>query len=258
MTVAETETSPLKVLVVDDERPARQGIRALLGSHADVVVVGEASSGQEAIAAIQQLQPSVVFLDVQMPDGNGFDVVRAVGVERMPVVIFATAYDEYALQAFETHAADYLLKPLERARFDEALARARTRVRQTTADERLARLLDAVADRRSYRQRFTVKVGNRMQFVPAAQVDYFEAEANYVRIHVAGKSFLVRESLTALGEQLDPARFLRIQRSLLVNVARIQEVESLYAGEYVLYLTTGRKLTTGRTYRAAIQAALGL
>ncbi|MBL8958868.1 MAG: response regulator transcription factor [Gemmatimonadetes bacterium] len=249
---------PIGVLIVDDERPARRGIRALLEAHPDMQVVGEAASGREAVAAIAAQNPALVFLDVQMPDGNGFDVVRRVGVERMPVVIFATAYDEYALEAFDAHAADYLLKPIDRARFDAALDHARARIRHTQADERLARLLAALDDRKAWKQRFTVKVGSRMQFIPTLHIDYFEAEANYVRIHAAGRTYLIRESLGALAGQLDPAKFLRIHRSYIVNLARVQEVESLYAGEFILYLTTGRKLTSGRSFRAAIQKALAL
>lgn len=250
--------SPITVLVVDDERPARRGIRALLEPHADMVVVAEAASGREAVAAIEQYRPALVFLDVQMPEGSGFDVVRAIGVDRMPVVIFATAYDEYALQAFDAHAADYLLKPLDRARFDTALDHARARLRHARVDERLARVLESLTQRTSWRQRFTVKVGNRVQFIPVLQVDFLEAEGNYVRIHAAGRSWLIRSGLGTLTGQLDPAKFVRVHRSLIVNVARVVEVESLYAGEYVLYLSTGRKLTSGRTYRSAVQGALGL
>ena len=250
----------ITVLVADDEPPARRGLRALLARQADVHVVGEARSGREAIEAIRSLKPDLVFLDIQMPDGDGFDVVREIGVERMPVVVFATAHDDYALRAFDAHALDYLLKPYDRERFESALhrARARLRPRAKQADERLLALVERLDGRAKYLDRLTVTVGSRMRLVDITDVDYFEAESNYVRAHVGMKSHLVRMTLTALAERLDPARFLRVHRSLIVQLARIAEVEPLFAGEYVLFLKDGRRLTTGRTYRAAVQQALRL
>lgn len=254
-------TTPLSILIADDEPPARRLIKSLLERHPDVDVVGEAGSGREAVAAIQALRPDVVFLDVQMPEGDGFEVVRAVGVERMPVVVFATAFDAYALQAFEAHALDYLLKPYERERFDDALHRARLRVRQARGSDVEARLhafvqqLDARASRLD---RIAVQVGARIRLLDTDDVDYFEADANYVRVHVGGKTHLVRSTLSALEEKLDPDRFRRVHRSLIVNVSRIVEVESLFAGEYLLFLRDGTRLTSGRTYRARVQDALRL
>ncbi len=254
-----TLTTPrITVLIVDDEPPARRGLRALLDGHADMVVIGEARNGTEAIAAIQALRPALVFLDVQMPESDGFDVVRAIGAERMPVVVFATAFDQYALQAFEAHALDYLLKPYDRARFDAALDRARLQVRRKTVDDRLLAFVDRLEGRPQYLTRLTVKTGTRTQFVAVASVDYFEAESNYVRLRVGDHSYLIRDTLTSLAERLDPAQFVRVHRSLIIQTSRIVEAESLFAGEYVLFLSTGRRLTSGRTYRAAVQAALGL
>ncbi len=246
------------VLIVDDEPPARRGLRAMLAEHSDIEIVGEARSGAEAIDAITSLRPDIVLLDVQMPDGDGFDVIRAIGVDHMPVVIFATAYDAYALQAFESHALDYLLKPYDSARLHSALHRARIQLRRRGVDDRLLAFIEKLDERARYLTRLTVKQGTRTQFVSIAQVDYFEAEANYVRVHVGERSHLVRETLTSLAEQLDPSRFLRVHRSLIVNISRVVEVESLFSGEYVLFLFNGRKLTTGRTYRPALQAALQL
>lgn len=248
----------ITVLIVDDEPPARRGLRELLEQQPDMCVAGEARSGEEAVEAIESLKPDLVFLDVQMPGGTGFDVVRAIGVDRMPVVVFATAYDQYALQAFEAHALDYLLKPYDRARFETALDRARLQLRQRSVDDRLLALIDRLDAPPRYLTRFALKIGARTRFLEVAEVDYFEAETNYVRIHVGDRSHLMRETLTALAGKLDPARFLRVHRSLIVNKTRVNEVESLFAGEYVLFLSTGRKLTTGRTYRAAVQAGLGL
>lgn len=278
----------MTVLVVDDEPPARRGLCALLARHPDVHVVGEAGSGREAVDAIRALRPDLVFLDVQMPDGDGFAVVRAVGAAAMPLVVFATAYDAFAVRAFEAHALDYLLKPYDRERFEAALDRARAALRaraelrgarpdaraNAPIDDRLAALLDQLEHRLGQRaedgaagrgdgaarwlERLPVSVGPRTRFVDVAAVDYFEAEANYVRAHVGPRSHLVRSSLAALGAKLDPSRFARVHRSLVVQLARVAEVEPLVAGEYVLFLTDGRRLTTGRTYRAAVQQALRL
>lgn len=251
-------TPRITVLIADDEQPARRGLRALLEAHDDIEVVGEARSGSEAVAAIEGRRPDLVFLDVQMPDGDGFEVVRQVGAARMPVVVFATAHDEYALRAFDASALDYLLKPYDRERFDIALERARQRLRRATADDRLRVVLEQLDARARGLQRIAVRQGARTVLVPVASVDYLEAETNYVRVHAGDRSWLVRDTLAGMAAQLDPARFLRVHRSLVVQLARIVEVESLFAGEYVLFLANGRKLTTGRTYRAAVQAALRL
>jgi two-component system LytT family response regulator len=250
----------IRVLVADDEPPARRGLRALLARQPDVHVVGEARSGREAIEAIGALRPDLVFLDVQMPDGDGFDVVRAVGAERMPLVVFATAYDAFALRAFEVHALDYLLKPYDRERFELALDRARAQLRGRAArpDERLAALVEQLEGRARWIDRLAVTVGARIRLVDVRDVDYFEAESNYVRAHVGPRSHLVRTTLTALEAKLDPSRFLRVHRSLIVQLARVAEVEPLFAGEYVLFLRDGRRLTSGRTYRAVVQDTLRL
>ncbi|HEX9936293.1 MAG TPA: LytTR family DNA-binding domain-containing protein [Longimicrobium sp.] len=252
---------PIAVLIADDEPPARRGIRALLEPHADLRVVGEAGSGREAVDAIRALRPELVFLDVQMPEGDGFEVVRTIGVEQMPITVFATAYDAYALQAFEAHALDYLLKPYDRARFDDVLARARAQVRQARgagADPRLLSFVRQMEERTRHLRRITVRVGHRVRLVDVDDVDYFEAETNYVRLHVGAASHLVRDTLTSLEGRLDPARFARVHRSLIVNLERVVEVEPLFAGEHVLSLRNGKQLTTGRTYRARVQEALGL
>jgi two-component system, LytTR family, response regulator len=251
-------TARISVLIVDDEPPARRGLRQLLEEHTDLTIVGEARNGREAIDAIRALKPAIVFLDVQMPEQDGFDVVREIGVEQMPVVIFATAFDQYALAAFEAHALDYLLKPYDRARLDVALDRARLQVKRATVDDRLLAFVDRIESRTRYVQRITVRTGARTQLVPVSSVDYFEAEENYVRLRTGDRSYLIRDTLTGLAERLDPAQFTRVHRSLIVQTSRVVEAESLVGGEYVLLLSTGRKLTSGRTYRAAVQAALGL
>jgi two-component system, LytTR family, response regulator len=252
------DNAPITVLIVDDEPPARRGLRTLLEAEHDLVVVGEARSGAEAVTAIREWRPDLVFLDVQMPDGDGFEVVRQIGPDQMPVVIFSTAYDHYALQAFEAHALDYLLKPYDRARLESALARARGQLRRRTMDDKLLALLTRVDDHARYAQRLAVKSGARTHFVPVANVDYFEAEENYVRIHVGDRSWLMRETLTGLAERLDPLRFVRVHRSIIVQLLRVTSVESLASGEYDMVLASGKTLTSGRTYRAVVQGALGL
>lgn len=248
----------LTVLIAEDELPARVGLRAMLARHPDVQIVGEATSGAETVAAIGTTHPDVVFLDVQMPDGDGFSVIRDVGVARMPLVIFSTAFDHHALQAFDAHALDYLLKPYDQSRLDAALTRARTQHLHRQSDDRLAHLLERLDGRSRWLQRIVVRHGARAQFVPTAGLDYLEAEGNYVRLHAGDKSWTVRESLAALESKLDPAKFLRVHRSLIVHLPRVVAAESLYAGEYVLTLANGRTVTAGRSYRAAVQGALGL
>ena len=177
-----SEAAHLRVLVVDDEPPARRGLKALLAAHADLEVVGEASSGADAIAKIRALQPSLVFLDVQMPEGDGFSVIREIGAERMPATIFTTAFDAYALPAFEADAVDYLLKPYDRERFEQALARARRQLAGDALQQQLARLLERLDGGSRYLQRLSVRQGARTQLVPVANIELFEAEANYVRL----------------------------------------------------------------------------
>ena len=250
--------SRISVLIVDDEPPARRLLRSLLDEQLDIEVVGEARDGTDAISAIRSLRPDLVFLDVQMPGQDGFGVVRTIGAGQMPLVIFATAFDQYALQAFEAHALDYLLKPYDRARFDAALDRARVQLRSQRVDDRLRAFIERIDARPSFLQRITVRNGTRSQFIPVASIDFFEAEENYVRLRVGDRSYLIRDTLTALTARLDARQFVRVHRSLIVQTARVVEVESLFSGEYVLLLSTGRKLTSGRTYRAAVQAALGI
>ena len=251
----------ISVLVVDDEPPARRRIRSLLAEQPDLEVVGECGNGREAIAAIRELRPDLVFLDVQMPEVNGFDVIETIGPAAMPVVVFATAYDEFALRAFDAHALDYLLKPFEQERFERTLERVRLqlrRVRDDGEDERLRALVRALRGETTRLERLPVRTGQRTRLIALDDVDYMEARSNYVRLHAGERSYLVRDTLSGLEARLDRERFVRIHRSLIVNMARVQEVESLFAGEYVLYLRGGVRLTSGRTYRRALEAAFGL
>ncbi|MBB4639513.1 LytR/AlgR family response regulator transcription factor [Longimicrobium terrae] len=250
----------ISVLVVDDERPARQRICALLEGHPDFAVVGECGNGREAVSAIREIHPDLVFLDVQMPEVDGFGVAEEIGADQMPMVVFATAYDEFALRAFDAHAIDYLLKPFDEERFQRTLNRVRAQLSGGRADmeERLRALVHEMSSQAVRMDRIPVRVGPRTRFVDLADVDYMEADDNYVRLHVGERSYLIRETMSALESRLPPSRFVRIHRSLIVNVARVQEVEPGFSGEYVVFLTCGARLTSTRTYRARIQAVLHL
>jgi two-component system, LytTR family, response regulator len=254
-------TAKIRALIVDDEPPARRRLRALLCAEPDVEVAGECGDGREAVERIRALRPDLVFLDVQMPEAGGFDVVAAVGPGRMPAVVFVTAYDEFALRAFEVHALDYLLKPFDTERFRAALHHAREHLRRKRTGElegRLVSLLEGLRPPPAYLERIPVRSGARIHLVPVDDVDYLEADDNYVRLHAGARTHLLRETLGALEARLDPARFLRVHRSLVVNLSRVAELESLGGGEYVLALTTGARLVSGRSYRAKLQDALKL
>ncbi|HUG40094.1 MAG TPA: LytTR family DNA-binding domain-containing protein [Longimicrobiales bacterium] len=252
-------TTTIRALIVDDEPFAREGIRLHLERHPDVEVVGEAGDGERAAEAIRMLDPDVVFLDIEMPEMDGFEVIEAVGVEAMPPVIFITAYDEFALRAFETHALDYVLKPVEPDRFARALDRARTHLRGSAGhalDRRLAGLMQEVRQRKKHLERVVVQKGERLHILLVEDVDWLEAAGNYVKLHVGGDTFLVRATLTSFEERLDPEAFLRVHRSIIVQKARIRELEPLLQGDYVLILADGTRLTTGRSFRSRIVAFL--
>lgn len=250
----------IRAVIVDDEPLARLRVRELLAAAGDIEVVAECANGEEAIRAIEESPPDMLFLDVQMPELDGFDVLQAVGVGRVPVVVFVTAYDQFALRAFEAHALDYLLKPFDDERFEAALQRARGRVHQQQGgalDLRLRALLEELRGSRSYLQRLVVPTGHRSIFIRTEEIDWIEAERNYIRLHVRGRAHLLRENLSRIESALDPARFCRIHRSTIVNIDRIQAVESLFQGEYLLVLHDGTKLTSGRSYRHNLHRVMG-
>ncbi|WP_163991419.1 LytR/AlgR family response regulator transcription factor [Pyxidicoccus caerfyrddinensis] len=254
-------TPRTRVLIVDDEPLARERLKDLLSEEADMEVIGECRDGREAIASIEAVRPDLVFLDVQMPAPDGFGVLRAVAPEKRPTVVFVTAHRDFAVQAFEANALDYLLKPFDQERFRMSLARARERRRSPATDllERLESLsLPRPPAQERYATRLITKVGWRMRFLRVEDIDYLEAEGNYVSVHLGKQSYLARETMSALEEKLDPAKFMRVHRSLIVRLDRIEEVEPLPPGEYVLLLRDGTKLTTGRSYRARLQQVLDL
>jgi two-component system, LytTR family, response regulator len=246
----------IRVLIVDDEPIARKGIRNHLARESDIEIVGECGNGLEAVSAIRDSKPDLVFLDIQMPELNGLGVIEAVGADRMPIVIFVSAYDRYTLQAFEVHALDYLLKPFETERFQRTLQRAREQLstRQTSQlNHRLLRLLESLEEKPKALERLVVKTSGRVYFVDVDEIDWIEAADNYVRLHVAGKGHLIHESLSSLEQKLDRARFVRVHRSRIVNTAKIKELHPLFHGEYVIVLHGGAKLTSGRSYREKLR-----
>jgi two-component system LytT family response regulator len=253
-------TAKIRTLIVDDEPLARERVRALLESEGDVEVIGECTNGKEAVSAIKSLRPELVFLDVQMPVLDGLAVVEAVGPDQMPAVIFVTAYDRYALRAFEVHALDYLLKPFDRERFQHALGRARDQLQHTKTAELNERLVALLEDNQSGKkplERLVIKAGGRVFFVRTEEIDWIEAAGNYARIHVGKEAHLLRETMSTLEGRLDTEKFLRIHRSTIVNVDRIQELQPWFHGDYVVILRDGTQLTLSRGYRQKMQELFG-
>jgi two-component system LytT family response regulator len=247
----------LRTLVVDDEAPARRRIRRLLAEEDGVAVVGECGDGESAVAMIAAERPDLVFLDVQMPERDGFEVVTAIPPVTLPAILFVTAYDRYALRAFEVHAVDYLLKPFSRERFRTALGRARERIAKRTQDAALESLTASLRHRQSFLSRVAVRSGARTIFVELAAVDWLEAADNYVRLHVRQREYLVRETLAALEAQLDPDRFVRIHRCAIVQLDRIAEMRPTSHGDAEVLLRDGRRLAASRTWRDRLQRLAG-
>lgn len=267
-------STPLRVVIVDDEPAARRGVVLLLARHASVVVVAEAGSGGEAVAAIRRESPDVVFLDVQMPGGDGFEVLRQLQPGTLPVVVFVTAFDHYALKAFEVNAVDYLLKPYEDERFhaavEHACGLARLRSAQSV-EQRLARLLEFVersprgagaagegsgASPEGYSDRILIKSSGEIHFLKVDEIDWIEAEGDYMKFHASGKSLLLRETMARLEARLDPRRFVRIHRSTIVNIDRVRKLSPTFIGEYAVVLNDGTKLKLSRGYHERLQELL--
>ncbi len=269
---------PLRVVLVDDEPWARKGLRVLLEPVPGVEIVGEAGNGAEAVEVIRDAAPDLVFLDVQMPEMDGFGVLRALGPERAPAVVFVTAYDEHAVRAFDANAADYLLKPFDDERFHRALDRARARVGDRRVRElasRLATLLAANgaesppplfahppvttedAPPAGPSDRIVLKSNGRITFLETASIDWIEAADYVVRLHAGGATHVLREPISDLERRLDPRRFFRIHRSTIVNLASVKEMQPLFHGEYAVILRDGTRLRLSRSRRDRLQALLG-
>jgi two-component system LytT family response regulator len=248
-----------QVLIVDDEPLARERLRQLVEAEPGLELAGECANGREAVAAVRNARPDLLFLDVQMPELDGFGVLEELGGERLPAVIFVTAHDRFALRAFEVHAVDYLLKPFDKERFQTALRRALDRLKRD--DGTLARQLSAlVADLRppaKSPERLAVKTAGRVLMLKLDEIDWIESADNYVSLHVGNQEHLHRETMSALEGRLPAEKFLRISRSTIVNVDRIKELQPLFHGEYVVILRNGTRLTLSRTYRDRLDQLIG-
>ncbi|MDB4950096.1 MAG: yehT 1 [Gemmatimonadetes bacterium] len=248
----------IRTLLVDDDALSRGRMRSLLERENDIELIGECVDGSEAIPRIRAEKPDLVFLDVQMPRVDGFGVVEAIGAERMPVVIFASAYVEFALRAFEAFALDYLLKPFDEERFRVTLDRARhaALARRSAADPRMSAFVDFLQapQKPQYPELIAIKTGDQFRFVEVKDIDHIEADGNYARIHIDKSQRLLHKTLTEMEERLlDPARFVRIHRSTIVNLSRIAAVEPLFHGELSVILKDGTRLVCSRRYRPKLQ-----
>jgi two-component system LytT family response regulator len=245
----------IRTLIADDEPLARSRLRQLLENEPDIELIGECAEGRGAVSTIQETKPDLIFLDIQMPELDGFGVVQALGADCVPVVVFVTAYDKFALRAFEIHAVDYLLKPFDRERFQTALRRAVERVKHREDSKLIEQQAALIAELKSPKitDRLAVKSGGRIIWVKLDEVDWIGSADNYAELHVGPKSHLLRETLGALETRLAPDKFVRISRSVIVNAGRIKELRRLFYGGYELTLHDGTKLTLSRRYRDKLQ-----
>jgi len=244
----------LRVLVIDDEPPARRKLLMMLAGEPDIDVVGQAANGIDAVAAIEKLKPDVIFLDIQMPGMNGFEVLEAIDTEAVPLVVFVTAFDQHAVRAFEVHAADYLLKPFDRTRLQNCLARLRDA--HESMDSKLKKLLEEFRPR-DYLTRVIVKSRGRVLFLNVEDVDWIETSANYVELHSGRNSYLLRETLQSLETRLNPRQFARLHRTIIVNIDRIRELQPWSHGDFIVILKDETKLRMSRRYRENLSSVWG-
>jgi len=249
-----------RVLIADDEPLARERLKMLLDGQEGFEVIAECQDGTSTLDTIRRTKPDLVFLDVQMPGANGFEVVSALKNKELPLFVFVTAFDKYALKAFDVHALDYLLKPFDRDRFDQTLTRARQQLERPTNGDLRTRLLALVKDLEPpppRLERFVIKSGGRVFFVRADEIDWIEAAGNYVKLHVGTETHLLRETMNAVEAQLPRETFYRIHRCHIVNIERVKELQPWFNGEYVVFLRTGARLTLSRGYREKLQDRIG-
>lgn len=255
----------IRALIVDDEPIARRGIRKHLQNETHVEIIGECANGREAIAAVEKQKPDLVFLDVQMPLMDGFEVVEAIGAKNLPVIVFVTAYDEHAIRAFEVNALDYLLKPVDGERFQKTLARAREQIsgsetkqleQKLTALLRSLEELKAESQQATYVERVVIKEAGRVFFVRVAEIHWISAHGNYVQLHAGRETHLLRETMDSMESKLDPRKFLRLRRSTIVRIECIKELHPLFKGEYAVVLKDGTRLQSSRRYRKNLDALL--
>ena len=256
-------TAKIKTLIIDDEPLARRNLRVLLEKDPQIEIIDECRNGHEAVKAINTHLPDLIFLDIQMPEMDGFDVLARVGPEQIQAIIFVTAFDQYALKAFEVHALDYLLKPFDDERFVQALERAKSQISASEIDKLSQRLLALLEDRKgsdqqqqSYLTRLMIKTSNRMMLLKVDEIDFIEADGNYAKLHAGRKTHLLREKMNDLEGRLDPARFVRIHRSIIVNLDRIKEMHPHFNGDYIVVLDDGRQLRLSRSRRENLEARL--
>lgn len=245
----------IRALVVDDEPWARKRIAQLLRRETEIEIVGECADGESAVHSILSLSPQVVFLDVQMPEMDGFEVLQALGSAKPPLVVFVTAYDKYAIRAFDVHAVDYLLKPFDSERFRKTLDRVKDELRRGEGgrDRNLENLLKTLSAQRPYLRRLAAKTGSSVVFLRAEDVDWIEASGNYVTLHIGKESHLIRETMSGLEPKLNPRQFVRIHRGTIVNMDRIKELQPWFSGERVLSLKDGTQLRVGRAFRGRLR-----
>ena len=247
-----------KVLIVDDERLSRQRIRRLLAFEPEFEVLGECANGAEAVRSLAQARPDVLFLDVQMPELNGFEVVSALEAAH-PLIIFTSAFDEYALRAFDVHAFDYLLKPFDRKRFRESLRRAKVQLDRDLSDkpdDRLYALFETFASQKRSPDRIAVRTNSRVVFIKVDDIDWIEASDNYVCLHCGKDTHVLRETMSQAESRLDPSRFLRVHRSAIVNLDRIRELQPWFRGDYRVILRDGTELTLTKSHREKLESRL--
>ncbi len=246
----------IQAVIADDEPLARAGIRALLEDDPDIELIGECGTGRGLVALVIDQTPDLIFLDVEMPEMDGFDTLESLPSDAIPSVIFVTAYDQYAVNAFEVHALDYVLKPIDRERFRKALQRAKDHIKQQRDHSLTRRILDCLEDLKAptdFLDRVVIKNGGDVIFLKVEEIDWIEAEGNYVRLHAGKDSHLLRETLSNLESQLNPAKFIRIHRSTIVNSDRIRKLEALFHGDCNVILNDGTQLMLSRNYRKNIK-----
>jgi two-component system, LytTR family, response regulator len=259
MTHPTPEPTKIRTVIVDDEELGRDRIQSLLGLQPDVDIIAVCPDGPSAVETIERAQPDLVFLDVQMPGMDGFDVVENLDPARLPEVVFVTAHDGHAIRAFEIHALDFLLKPFDQTRFEKALDRARTQIvakKGPVIDSRLVSLLEELREERKYPERLIVKSSGRVFFVRTEEIDWVEASGNYVKIHTKSEAHLLRESMKNMEAKLDPKVFVRIHRSAIVNIDRIKELEPWFHGEYIVIMLDGTRLTASRVFSDRLSALI--
>ena len=250
----------IKALIVDDEPLARRKIREMLEEDDEIVSISESSNAGDAIHKMQEESPDILFLDVEMPEADGFSVIASLEQKALPLVVFVTAYNQYALKAFEVYAFDYLLKPFDYERFERTLQRAKSKLKEVKQEDLVRQIRSFFSKAKwgsTLPSRLAVKDGQRVSFVNVRDIDWIEAEGNYVRIHTGKESHLLREAISNMESRLDPSRFLRIHRSAIVNVDRIRELQSWFHGEYHVILQNGKQLLLTRSYRDNLRELLG-